>query len=97
MLFDEDMIFVQGVSSDVVTLQIMQMHVSSSRNHLFCRADGYTTLVHLFAGHDIASGNFMADSDSFREPDFTSIENFTVPGPDWCDDNQGVIIAVDSQ
>ena len=47
-LFDEDMIFVQGVSSDIVTLQVMQMNVGSGRNQLFRGANRYTTLIHLF-------------------------------------------------
>jgi hypothetical protein len=66
-LFDEDMIFVQGVSSDVVTLQVMQMYVGSGRNRLFRGANGYTTLVHFFSGLDIVGRDFVPDGNVLRE------------------------------
>src|SRR5712671_3359339 len=80
-LFDEDMIFVQGVSGDVVTLQVMQMHMSSSWNRIFRGANRDTTLVHLFSSLDIAGGDFVPDGNILGEHDFTAIDDVTVPGP----------------
>src|ERR1700730_13192796 len=77
-LFDEDMIFVQGVSCDVITLQVMQMHVGPGRNHLFGGANRYTTLVHLFPGFDIAGGDLVPDGNVLGEYNFMAIDYVAV-------------------
>src|SRR3981081_3778937 len=96
-LFDEDMIFVQGVSSDVITLQVMQMHVAPGGNQFLCRANRYTTLVNLFSGLDIAGRDLVADGNVLREYNFVAIDYIPVPGFYRRDHNEHVVITMNSQ
>src|SRR5712671_5914970 len=95
-LFDEDMIFVQGVSSDVVTLQVMKMHVSSSWNRVFRGANRDTTLVHLFASLDIAGGDFVPDGNILREHDLAAVDHVPVPGSHGRNHDEHIVIAMNA-
>src|SRR5258708_39770813 len=96
-LFDEDMIFVQCVSGDVVAFQIMQVHVGPRGNWLFRGSDRYTTLVYFFSGPDIAGGNFVSDADVLGEDDFAAIDDGAVPGPYGRNHDEHIVIAMNSQ
>src|SRR4029077_7779727 len=94
---DEDMIFVQSVSRDVVAFQVMQVNVASCRNALFGRTNRNTTLKYLFSCFNISDSNLMTDCNILSEHDFVSIKNFTIPRPYWRDDDQHVVVAVNAQ
>src|SRR6266404_4039875 len=96
-LLDEDMIFVQGVSRDVVAFQVMQVNVASCRNSLFGRTNRNTTLKYLFSCLNIPDSNLMTDCNVLSEHDFASIKNFTIPRPDRRDDDQHVVVAMNAQ
>src|SRR5580692_1806366 len=96
-LFDEDMIFIQGVSCDVVTLQVVQMYVGTRWNRLFCGANRYTTLVHLFSGVDIAGRDLVPDGNVLCEYNLTTVDYIPVSGLHRCDYNQHVVVAMNSQ
>src|SRR6266436_3412156 len=94
LLLDEDMIFVQGVSRDVVTFQVMEVNVVSCSNSLFCGTNRNTTLKYLFSCLNILDSNLMTDCNVLREHDFVSSKNFTIPRPYGRDDDQHVVVAV---
>src|SRR5438477_7366387 len=81
LLLDEDMIFVQGVSCDVVAFQVMQVNVASCRNSLFGRANWNTALKYLFSCLNIPDSNLVTDCNALGEHDFVSTNNFTIPRP----------------
>src|SRR5580704_11929438 len=97
VLLDEDMIFVQSVSCDVVTLQVMQVNVSSCRNALFGRTNRNTTLKYLFSRFDISDSNLVADCNVLSEHDFAPIKDVTIPGSYRYDDDQHVVVAMNAQ
>ena len=96
-LLDEDTIFLQCVGCDVVAFQIVQMNVSSYRNHFFRRSDGHSTLVHFLPESNGSRCDFVPIRDILGEHDFQAVNQVTVSRFDRGYDNQNVIIAVDPQ
>src|SRR5438477_9666986 len=96
-LLDEDMIFVQGISREVVAFQVMQVNVTSCRNFLFGGTNRNTTLKYLFSCLNIPDRNLATDCNILSEYHFLPIKHFSVPRPYRRDDDQHVVVAMNAQ
>src|SRR6266436_8538408 len=96
-LLDEDMIVVQSVGREIVTLQVVQVNVASCRNRFFGRTNRDTTLVYPLSGVNIADCDLVSDCNALREHNFASINDVAIPKHNGRDHDNHVIVAMNAQ
>src|SRR5712691_5660231 len=96
-LSDEDMIFVQGVGSDVIALQVVQMNVASGGDCFFRGANRDTTFKYFFSCLDLSDRDLVADGNVLRKNDLMSVDEVAVTLVHWSNNNEDVIVAMNAQ
>src|SRR5882762_4951265 len=70
---------------------------SRANRHLFCGANRDTSVVYPFSRLNVAGCDLVSDRNVLREHRFVSINDVAVAGPYGRDNNEHVVVTMDSQ